>query len=54
MNENDRQSLNELAVKIQQHEKAIAQILEILAATNRKITELSSNQTERDYFYSQV
>ncbi|WP_249871310.1 hypothetical protein [Oceanobacillus saliphilus] len=54
MNESDRLALKELASKVEQHEATIAQLLEIIAATNRKISELTSYQKKRDYFHSQV
>ncbi|MFC4023846.1 hypothetical protein ACFOUV_08580 [Oceanobacillus longus] len=54
MNENDRRAFDDLVIKVQQHEATIVQLLEILAATNRKITEISAEQKEKDYFYSQV
>lgn len=54
MNENDRLTFNELVIKVQQHEATITQLLEILAATNRKITDISSKQKEMEYAYSKV
>ncbi|SFD96761.1 hypothetical protein SAMN05216238_106200 [Lentibacillus persicus] len=37
---------DELAVKVRQHEEAIAQLLEIVAVTNRRLSELDGNHDE--------
>ncbi|WP_339227334.1 hypothetical protein NSQ77_17425 [Oceanobacillus sp. FSL K6-2867] len=44
MNEEDEQRFLALVAQVQQHETAITQLLEILAATNRKVTEFFSGQ----------
>lgn len=54
VNEHEQRMLHELTLKVQQHEAAIAQLLEILAATNRKLTDISSKQLEAEGAYSQV
>lgn len=54
MNEREYHMLHELASKVQQHEATIAQLLEIVAATNRKLTDISSKQTEMECVYSEV
>ena len=51
MNEKERRAFNDLVVKVKQHEDTITQLLEILAATNRKITDISTEQ-KKEYFYS--
>ncbi len=50
----ERRVLNDLVIKVKQHEDTIAQLLEILAATNRKIAEISTEQKKKEYFYSQI
>lgn len=35
---------DELAIKVRQHEEAIAQLLEIIAVTNRRLSELDGKQ----------
>lgn len=34
----------EMATKLQQHEEIILQLLEIIAMTNRRVSDLSNNQ----------
>lgn len=38
----------DLVKKIKQHEKIIAQLVEIIAATNRQVTDITSKQKERE------
>lgn len=38
----------DLIEKINQHEKVIAQLVEIIAATNRQVTDIISKQKERE------
>ncbi|MBP2078918.1 hypothetical protein [Oceanobacillus polygoni] len=44
MNEEDERRFHALVTQVQQHEATITQLLEILAATNRKVTEFFSGQ----------
>ncbi|MBU8790301.1 hypothetical protein NSA56_03090 [Oceanobacillus caeni] len=44
MNERDKLVLLELQKKVHQHEQTISQLLKIVAATNKKMTELTMNQ----------
>lgn len=41
-------AMSKLISKVQQHEKTIAQLVEIIGATNCRISELSLKQKERD------
>ncbi len=52
MNEQDYIAFDALVIKVQQHEETITQLMEIVAATNRKLTELSRNQHNTDKNYS--
>ncbi|WP_165767937.1 hypothetical protein [Virgibacillus indicus] len=50
MNEQDQIILNELKVKVQQHEHTISQLVEIIAATNRRITDVANKQrNDKEY-----
>ncbi len=44
VNERDKLVLLELQKKVHQHEQTISQLLKIVAATNKKMTELTMNQ----------
>lgn len=44
MNVEEQATLDQLAKKIDQQEKTITQLVEIIAATNRRITDLSIRQ----------
>lgn len=44
VNEEDERRFLALVTQVQQHEATITQLLEILAATNRKVTEFFSGQ----------
>lgn len=39
-------TINELATKLRQHEETITQLVEIIAATNNKLTELDKKLSE--------
>lgn len=52
VNEQERARLNHLMKKINQHEETITQLVEIIAATNRRITDVSIKQKERKNSYS--
>jgi hypothetical protein len=43
--------LEELFAKVQQHEKTIAQLVEIIGATNCRISELASKQSKEKRAY---
>ncbi|MUK90189.1 hypothetical protein GMD78_17595 [Ornithinibacillus sp. L9] len=45
MNEAEKLAMDELKRRVEQHEKTIVQLLEIIAATNCRIAELSSNRS---------
>ncbi|WP_154648211.1 hypothetical protein [Oceanobacillus massiliensis] len=51
MNENDRRVLSELTIKVKQQEDTITQLLGILAATNRKIAEISLKMEEKGFYW---
>ncbi|SHG35542.1 hypothetical protein [Ornithinibacillus halophilus] len=42
MKDNDQITLQDLRRKVEQHEETIVQLLEIIAATNRRISELTN------------
>ncbi|MEN1967312.1 hypothetical protein WMZ97_04455 [Lentibacillus sp. N15] len=53
MNEQDAYAFDALVMKVQQHEETIAQLMEIVAATNRKMAELSRKyEQEQQYTLS--
>lgn len=39
--------INDLAQQVQQHENTITQLVEIIGATNRRISELAEKQKEK-------
>ncbi|WP_176447874.1 hypothetical protein [Lentibacillus sp. CBA3610] len=43
---------DELVKKVRQHEEAIAQLLEIIAVTNRRLSELDKKNEESSHAYS--
>lgn len=45
MNEQALKKIDDLTKKINQHEKAISQLVEIIALTNRRLTELAKSQS---------
>ncbi|MFD2044822.1 hypothetical protein ACFSTA_14155 [Ornithinibacillus salinisoli] len=45
MGESEKMAIAELRQKVEQHEKTIVQLLEIIAATNCRIAELSTNRS---------
>ncbi len=49
MTEADETSLQQLALKVQQHEKTIAQLVEIIATTNGRISELVDTLKDPQY-----
>ncbi|WP_158595081.1 hypothetical protein [Oceanobacillus piezotolerans] len=53
MTEEERSTLLHLSKKVKQQEQTIAQLVEILAATNRRITDLASKQ-EKHQVYSDI
>ncbi|MFD2629159.1 hypothetical protein [Oceanobacillus kapialis] len=44
MSENERRLLMTLSKKVQQQEETITQLVEIIAATNRRVTDISTKQ----------
>lgn len=48
MNKKEQATLDYLTKKIEQQEKTITQLVEIIAATNRRITDLSIQQKENE------
>src|SRR5699024_12157438 len=50
MTEADETSLQQLALKVQQHEKTIAQLVEIFATTNGRISELVDTLKDPQYY----
>lgn len=50
MTEADETSLQQLALKVQQHEKTIAQLVEIIATTNGRISELVDTLKDPQYY----
>ncbi|WP_373893375.1 hypothetical protein ACUL41_05765 [Virgibacillus natechei] len=46
MMENERTAFNELVKKVQQHEDTITQLVKIVAATNRRITDTDDKNRE--------
>ncbi|MEC5422850.1 hypothetical protein QGM71_04970 [Virgibacillus sp. C22-A2] len=46
MNEKEQLTFNKLVSKVQQHEETITQLVEIIAATNRRITDLTTDKKE--------
>lgn len=48
MNKKEQVTLDHLTRKIEQQEKTITQLVEIIAATNRRITDLSIRQKEQE------
>lgn len=55
MSDRDRMVLNELTRKVQQQEKTISQLVKIIAATNRRVSDAASKpdetQQEHDYTF---
>ncbi|WP_218775526.1 hypothetical protein [Oceanobacillus senegalensis] len=45
MNEQEQRALHNLFKRVKQQEQTIAQLVEIIAATNRRITDLATNQS---------
>lgn len=45
MNEQALKKIADLTKKINQHEKTISQLVEIIALTNRRLTELAKSQS---------
>lgn len=43
---------DELVRKVRQHEETIAQLVEIIAVTNRRLSELDRKQGEQSHTYS--
>ncbi|WP_175284972.1 hypothetical protein [Lentibacillus jeotgali] len=43
---------DELVRKVWQHEETIAQLVEIIAVTNRRLSELDRKQREQSHTYS--
>lgn len=53
LDKQDQIILNELKVKIQQHEHTISQLVEIIAATNKRITEVANKQdNNKEYTFT--
>ncbi|GGB55382.1 hypothetical protein F3157_12005 [Virgibacillus dakarensis] len=50
MNEQDYIAFDALVVKVQQHEETITQLMEIVAATNRKMTELARKYDNENHY----
>ena len=50
MKEQDQLLLNELKLKVEQHEQTISQLVEIIAATNRRITDISTKQDNKQEY----
>ena len=51
MNGKEQITLNQLAKKVEQHEKTITQLVEIIAATNRRITDIKIKKKESENQY---
>ena len=47
----DLKGINELAIKVQQQEETITQLLVIVAATNRKLSDLIEAQKSANTFF---
>ncbi|MGP4105568.1 hypothetical protein [Virgibacillus sp. L01] len=43
---------DELLRRVQQHEETITQLVEIIAVTNRRLSELDRKQNEQSHTYS--
>ncbi|WP_188454130.1 hypothetical protein [Virgibacillus oceani] len=52
MNSQDYIAFDALVNKVQQQEETIAQLVEIVAATNRKLTELSRKVHKNEHNFS--
>ncbi|WP_176555885.1 hypothetical protein [Virgibacillus ndiopensis] len=52
MNSQDYIAFDALVVKVQQQEETIAQLVEIVATTNRKLTELSRKVHKKEHGFS--
>lgn len=51
VSEEERARLIHLVKKVKQHEETITQLVEIIAATNRRITDVSIKQKESENSY---
>lgn len=47
MNEQELKMIDELTLKVDQHEKTISQLVEIIALTNRRLTEFIQMDSEQ-------
>ncbi|GAB3056972.1 hypothetical protein [Virgibacillus ainsalahensis] len=47
MNEDERMAIKKLMKKVQQHEETITQLVEIIAATNRRITDIGDREQNK-------
>ncbi|MBP1971157.1 putative coiled-coil protein SlyX [Virgibacillus natechei] len=52
MSDQDRMVLNELTRKVQQQEKTISQLVKIIAATNRRVSDAASKKDEIQHDYT--
>lgn len=49
MNEQDAKIIDELTLKVDQHEKTISQLVEIIALTNRRLKEFIQMENEQHH-----
>lgn len=54
MDDKERREFHQLMMKVQQHESAIAQLMEILAATNSKLHDLDSSRQKQRHYHLQI
>ncbi|WP_165769039.1 hypothetical protein [Virgibacillus profundi] len=50
MNEHEKIAFNDLKVKVQQHEHTITQLVQIIAATNRRITDIGDKYDNKNKY----
>ncbi|MFD1038874.1 hypothetical protein ACFQ3N_10805 [Virgibacillus byunsanensis] len=52
MDDNECLTFNDLVLKVQQHEETITQLVEIIAVTNRRLSELYAQEHNKEHNFS--